>query len=234
MPVIGVSCWERPYDTTIARRERHHMLSATYTTALVAAGATPVLLPSIDPEHAADVISRLDGVVISGGGDVDPVRYGHENTASADIDPVRDAWELALVDAARRADLPLLGICRGVQVLNVACGGTLVQHVWGTEEHPHLWNDDRSHLATGHHDVSLTGVLAEIYGKDARRVNSLHHQAIDRVGEGLEVAATAADGRIEAVSTAAGWPALGVQWHPERLDLGDERPLFEWLTRQAS
>ncbi|MEX2654461.1 MAG: gamma-glutamyl-gamma-aminobutyrate hydrolase family protein [Acidimicrobiia bacterium] len=229
MPVIGLSCWERPYDTTIASGERHHMLSATYTTALLAAGAIPVLLPSIDPDHAPAVISRIDGLVITGGGDIDPSRYGAENTDSTDIDPIRDAWELALVTEARRQGVPMLGICRGSQILNVALGGTLHQHVWGSVDHPHLWNEDRTQLANGHHDVTLDGKLREIYGKDARRVNSLHHQSLDRIGSDLEVMATAPDGRTEAVATTGRWPAVAVQWHPERLDLADEQPLFRWI-----
>lgn len=206
------------------------MLSGTYTDALVAAGATPVLLPSLDPAHADGVVAAIDGLVITGGGDIDPQRYGAHDTASTGIDPVRDSWELALVDSAQRRGLPVLGICRGCQILNVARGGTLHQHMWGTEEHPEL--RDAGRLATGHHDVTLTGVLTELYGKDRRRVNSLHHQAIDSVGTGLEVVATASDGHIEAVASPQGPGALGVQWHPERLT--DEQPLFEWIATRAT
>lgn len=231
MPIIGLTCWERPVDTNYARAERTHMLSSTYTTALVAAGATPVLLPSVGPEHAERVVSTIDGLVISGGGDIDPGRYGAQNTRSSEVDTERDAWELALVSAARRRGVPLLGICRGCQLLNVAFGGTLHQHVWDSEAHPDLWNEDRTTLATGHHDVALTGILTRIYGEDARRVNSLHHQAIDRLGEGLEVVATAPDGRIEGVTATGSWFALAVQWHPERL--ADEQALFGWITEQA-
>lgn len=229
MPLIGVSCWERSYDTTIAFGERHHMLSATYTTALTAVGVTPVLLPSVDPDHAAVLVERLDGILISGGGDVDPARYGAPNLASSEIDPVRDEWELALVEAVREAGKPLLGICRGAQVLNVAFGGTLEQHVWDSEHHADLWNEDRTFLRPGTHDVTLTGALREVYGKDRRRVNSYHHQAVDLVGDGLIAVAHADDGRPEGLAAIGDWPALAVQWHPERLDLADERPLFGWL-----
>lgn len=229
MPLIGISCWERDYDTSIADGERHHMLSSTYTTALVAAGATPVLLPSVDPDHAAAVVDRMDGILISGGGDINPARYGAENVSSSEIDPMRDEWELALVEATQAASKPLLGICRGVQLLNVAFGGTLEQHVWNSEVHPDLWNDDRTSLRLGTHDVTLTGMLREIYGKDRRRVNSYHHQSVDRVGEGLVVVAVADDGRPEGLESPGEWPALAVQWHPERLDLADEQPLFGWL-----
>ena len=205
------------------------MLSATFTVALTAAGATPVLLPSISAAHAKEVVDRMDGILISGGGDIDPAGYGAENTASSEIDPVRDSWEVALVESARAAGKPLLGICRGTQLLNVALGGTLHQHVWGSDDHPDLWNADRTFMHEGFHDVSLTGVLAEIYGTDRRRVNSYHHQSADRIGDDLSVVATAPDGKVEGLAASDGWPAVAVQWHPERLDLADEMPLFRWL-----
>lgn len=234
MPIVGLSCWERPLDTILARGERHHLLSATYTAALTAAGATPVILPSVEPALADLAVSRVDGLIISGGGDIDPARYAADNTDSTDLDPIRDAWEFALVEAARRRDIPLLGICRGLQVLNVALGGSLRQHVWGSADHAPLWNQDRTQLATGHHDVALGGPLRELYGKDSRRVNSLHHQGVARLGDELEVVATAGDGGVEAVVSTGRWTALAVQWHPERLDLADEQPLFRWITERAS
>lgn len=232
MPVIGLSCWERSLDTTLASGERHHLLSSSYTIALTTAGATPLMLPSIDPAFADLAVSRIDGLVISGGGDIDPARYGQTNTDSSEIDPIRDAWELALVEAATRRNIPVLGICRGLQILNVGLGGTLRQHVWGSQDHVHLWNEDRTHLASGYHDVALEGVLRELYGKDRRRVNSLHHQAIDELGAGLKVVATAPDGVVEAIASVGDWPALAVQWHPERQL--DEEPLFGWITEQAA
>lgn len=209
------------------------MLSSTYTKALVAVGATPVLLPSVDVSHAETVLAAVDGLVITGGGDIDPGAYGADNTDSSDIDRARDLWELGLVAAARRLGVPLLGVCRGCQVLNVGLGGTLRQHVWGSDAHPPLLDETRSRLVTGHHEIAMEGLLVDIYRRDTRLVNSLHHQAVDRVGDGLVVVATASDGGIEAVATTDGWPALGVQWHPERHDLADEMPLFEWITEQA-
>ena len=232
MPLIGLTCWERPYETKYAAAERTHMLSSTYTDALVAAGATPILLPSVGLEHVEVVIAALDGLVISGGGDIDPARYGAINTESAEIDSRRDAWELALVRAARLTGTPLLGVCRGCQVLNVALGGTLNQHVWGSGPHPDLWNEDRTKLANGEHGVELSGVLADIYGTDRRAVNSLHHQSIDRLGDGLDIVATAPDGHVEGVVASDGWPALAVQWHPERL--ATDAPIFTWITARAA
>ena len=210
------------------------MLSSTFTDSLIAAGATPVLLPSVDVEHAEAVIAAIDGLVVTGGGDMDPASYGAANSDSSEIDIARDRWELALVAAARSRGVPLLGVCRGCQVLNVACGGTLRQHVWGTPAHPHLLDDSGTQLETGYHDIVMAGLLVDIYASDTRRVNSLHHQAIDVVGAGLEVVATAPDGGIEAVAATGPWMALGVQWHPERPDLTDEQPLFRWITEHAA
>lgn len=210
------------------------MLSSTYTDVLVAAGATPVLLPSIDPRQVDTVLAAVDGLVITGGGDMDPATYGAVNTGSSEVNSTRDRWELALVAAARRQRIPLLGICRGCQVLNVALGGTLRQHVWGSKTHPQLFDASGTRLETGYHDIAMEGLLAEIYAKDSRRVNSLHHQAIDKVGDDLVVVATTSEGEIEAVVANGQWPALGVQWHPERPDLTDEQPLFRWITNQAA
>jgi putative glutamine amidotransferase len=232
MPLIGLTCWERPFEPSYAAAERTHMLSSTYTDSLVAAGATPILLPSIELDHIEEVIAAIDGLVITGGGDIDPSRYGAVNTDSAEIDGRRDAWELALVHAARLGGTPLLGICRGCQVLNVAMGGTLHQHLWGSESHPDLWNEDRTKLANGEHDVELSGVLADIYAGDTRTVNSLHHQSIDRLGDCLEVLATAPDGHVEGIGATDGWHALAVQWHPERL--ATDATLFTWITQRAA
>lgn len=210
------------------------MLSSTYTNVLVAAGATPVLLPSVDLRGVVDVMAVIDGLVITGGGDVDPATYGADNTDSSEVDPTRDRWELALVSAAQDRRVPLLGVCRGSQVLNVALGGTLHQHVWGSASHPDLLDVSGTQLETGYHDIVMHGVLVDIYSTDTRRVNSLHHQAIDVVGHGLEVVATTSDGEVEAVAATGSWDALGVQWHPERPDLTDERPLFRWITERSA
>jgi len=119
-------------------------------------------------------------------------------------------------------------------MLAVESGGSLRQHVWGSDTHPDLWNHDRTRRATGHHDVVLSGILVGIYGTDRRTVASLHHQAVAAVGEGLEVVATAPDGTIEALAGTGEWPVLAVQWHPERVPFTEEGVLFEWLVRVAA
>lgn len=235
-PIIGISAWTRSIDTSLGDGQRHYSLGAEYVDAVTDAGGVPVVLPSIDPSFAAGTVARLDGVIISGGNDIDPARYGAPIDGSVDLDPPRDAWEFALTRAARDLDVPLLGICRGAQVLNVAHGGSMVQHIWDArDDHPDLWNPETRKLTTWMHEVEFLpdSRLASIYGKDRRVVNSLHHQALDAIGAGLRVVATAFDGTVEAIEAIGGWEAIGVQWHPERLDLSDERPLFESFVEAA-
>mgnify|MGYP000156119120 CR=1 FL=1 len=195
-----------------------------YVDAVSAAGGFPVLLPVLDPAVADDAIAAIDGLVLIGGGDVDPGRYGQ--TAAPEvygIDVERDAWELALVAAAPAA-LPVLAICRGMQVLNVARGGTLVQHVPGHADR------ERKHEVV--HDVEIVPDtrLALITGAHRLGVNTIHHQAVDDIGTGLRIAATAPDGTVEAVEARDGSPVLAVQWHPELLqDRPRQQLLFRWL-----
>jgi putative glutamine amidotransferase len=190
-------------------------------------GGVPVGL-SRDAEVDA-MLSRLDGLVIAGGADVDPGRYGAEPSEQLGrLEPDRDAWELALLEGARTRRIPVLAICRGLQILNVSCGGTLHQHVDLDEGsgHPN-WQTDgrrRTHgLATAPDSIVRT-----LLGTDLQ-VNSMHHQTVDRVGEGLRVTATAPDGVVEALEHDT-LPMVGVQWHPELLG-GD--PMFSWIVAEA-
>ena len=201
---------------------------ADYTRSIALAGGLPVEL-SRDADVDA-VVARLDGLVLSGGADVEPARYGAvPEPGLGDVEPDRDAWELALFEAAQRRALPVLAICRGLQLVNVARGGTLVQDVPLDEGagHPRFSSDGR--LRT--HDVSVVeGTrLSDLYPL-ALEVNSLHHQVVERVGEGLMVSAKAPDGVIEGLESADG-EVLAVQWHPELLDAPD--PAFRWVVGEA-
>jgi putative glutamine amidotransferase len=195
-----------------------------YPASVAAAGGLPVELAR--DADAEGVVERLDGLVLTGGADVDPSLYGAEpdiNLGSLERD--RDEWELALFRAARARDLPILAICRGVQLANVALGGTLNQHVDADEGvgHPQ-WDSDANHAV---HEVDLVAgsVLASLL-PTTTGVNSLHHQTIGRVGDGLVVSAKASDGVIEGLEM-PGADFLGVQWHPELL--GGPDPTFVWL-----
>ncbi|GAA2633010.1 MULTISPECIES: gamma-glutamyl-gamma-aminobutyrate hydrolase family protein [Streptomyces] len=175
-----------------------------------AAGGAAVLLPPDEPGSAAEVLSRVDGLVVAGGPDLDPVHYGAARDSRTGAPAtVRDHWELALIAAALDADMPLLGICRGMQALNVALGGTLIQHIDGHFETPG---------ATSWHPVRpVPGTrYADLVPQEAQ-VPTYHHQAVDRLGRGLVVSAHAVDGTVEAIELPdpERW-VLGVQWHPER------------------
>ena len=224
-PLIGVTTSElRPSGAGTLRRQGEPAhpemaLGMTYLQAIERAGAVPVVLPPCVSDLEA-LISRLDGVCLSGGPDLDPEAYGsrERHAELGPTEPSLDAFELALARAALERGMPLLGICRGAQALNVACGGTLHQHLPGhRQSHPGC---------TPSHEVEVLPAtrLAGLIGPGAYAVNSFHHQAVERLAPGLRVSARAADGTVEAIE-GAGF-AIGVQWHAETL--ADGR-LFEAL-----
>jgi putative glutamine amidotransferase len=225
-PLIGVTTSElRPSGMATLRRqgEPDHpemALGMTYLQAIERAGAVPVVLPPCVSDLES-LIARLDGVCLSGGPDLDPEAYGarERHAELGPTEPSLDAFELALARAALGRGMPLLGICRGSQALNVACGGTLHQHLPGHRQ-------SEPGPTTTHEVEVLAGTrLAGLIGPGSYAVNSFHHQAVDEVGQGLRVAALAADGMVEAIEGGAGF-AIGVQWHAETL--ADAR-LFEAL-----
>ena len=225
-PLIGVTTSElRPSGMATLRRqgEPDHpemALGMTYLQAIERAGAVPVVLPPCVSDLES-LIARLDGVCLSGGPDLDPEAYGarERHAELGPTEPSLDTFELALARAALERGMPLLGICRGSQALNVACGGTLHQHLPGHRQ-------SEPGPTTTHEVEVLAGTrLAGLIGPGSYAVNSFHHQAVDEIGQGLRVAALAADGMVEAVEGGAGF-AIGVQWHAETL--ADAR-LFEAL-----
>ena len=207
-------------------------LPADYFQGVTMAGGIAALLPPqpVDPQIVRSLLDRLDALAITGGYDLDPVRYGQDpHPETKGVHPERDEAELALLTAALERDLPVLAICRGSQVLNVALGGDLVQHlpeVVGDEKHKHTPGEFADH------DVELEpGTrVAELLG-DRAPVKSHHHQGFGRLGEGLVEAARAEDGTIEAVEDPSRRFALGVLWHPEA---GEDLKLFEELVREAA
>ena len=222
-PLIGVVTHELREDRVPAwaampgRTERdlapaRLSLRLSYTQALQEAGAIAVVLPAHGYVDDADaLLDRVDGLLVSGGPDLDPAVYGQAPHPSLgpDVDRVADEYEQALLRAAAERDLPLLGICRGLQALNVSRGGTLHQHI-----PDHLQTRDAfeaEHVVSVERD-SLLGWLSDA---DGLAVNSFHHQAADRIGDGLEVAAHAPDGTVEALWDPAASFCLGVQWHAE-------------------
>lgn len=231
-PVIGITGRREPVGADVPPQLGHlraDTFITDYARSVARAGAVPVLLTrEADPQ---DLPARLDGVVIAGGQDVDPRRYGSvPGPRSTALDPERDEFEIALVRAAIAAEIPLLGICRGAQVLNVALGGTLVDDLpaGAGEAHSFLGYPagHRSHGVRVLPGTELRGVVGP-----ELRVNSFHHQCVAELGVGLAVAAVAADGVIEAVEL-PGADVLGVQWHPEMLPGID--PLFLWLSDRSA
>lgn len=206
------------------------LLPREYVDTVVRSGGVPLLLPPVGTGFA-ELVGRLDGLVLSGGADIDPARYRQQaHPETAGVRPGRDDFEFGLVTEALAAGLPILAVCRGMQLVNSALGGTLHQHLpeqSGNEGH-------RPELGVfGHTGVRIApdSRIGALLGTDAK-VRCHHHQAIDAVADGLTVVGTAADGTIEAVESTDGSFVLGVQWHPEQ-DSGDDR-LVGALVREAS
>jgi gamma-glutamyl-gamma-aminobutyrate hydrolase PuuD len=211
-PMIGITAHESLVDDGAGVASRHHLTNVAYAKAVRKAGGIPVLLPMVDPADAALFASRVDAVLVTGGADVNPDRYNAAPAPETDAaDPARDDSDIALIRAVIDDDRPLLCICRGIQILNVAVGGTLDQH---HEGHFDLdrYNEDAHGVRV---DAGTT--LAKLLGATQIGVNSLHHQALDMVGPGLRPVAYSDDGLVEGVEVDGCSFALGVQWHPELL-----------------
>lgn len=218
-PLIAVTTWKRDLPTFWDKHSGLFTLSEHYVEGLRDAGAVPLLLAHPDADDAEAIIEIADGLLLTGGGDIDPTSYGMANEGlSRDIVPNADRAELALISAARRKRIPTLGICRGMQVLNVALGGTMHQHIT-TDDGPHRPEPkDFAEVKRHGHEVTLEADsrLARLYGTTRRWVNSYHHQAVDRIAPGLRVVARADDGIVEGLEHDGSWQCLGVQWHPEK------------------
>ena len=220
-PVIGI--------TTSLDCEKF-FLNRNYVKAVEAAGGAPILLPPVT-ENAAAYLEICGGVLISGGGDVDPARYGeapHEKTGGVYAE--RDGFEIALIELIIKMKKPALCICRGMQVLNVACGGSLKQHIEN-----HFQKEGRGE-ATHAVEIVPGTELYKIFSAESIDVNTYHHQAVCRVGNNLTVSAKSKDGEIEATEHDIHKNLIGVQWHPE--GFADDKTnangkVFEWLITKS-
>jgi len=231
---VAVTASIRPDGDT--RRVR---LTAAYVTALERAGLIPLIVPPLSSaEAAASVLDSVAGLVLTGGEDVDPARYGekrHEKVVS--VNAARDATEAALVEEARARGTPVLAICRGIQILNVALGGSLVQDI-PTQCESTIDHDEEGARTSRSHEISIEpgSLIARAVGTEHCSVNSFHHQSVKRVADGMRVTARSPDGIIEGIeSTDEDWWAMGVQWHPEEMTESAEpwdRGLFKAFAKQ--
>lgn len=231
-PLVAVTATTRRESGEDPPRLR---LNAAYVDAIVRAGGVPYVAPVMDPSHAEEALAPAGALVVTGGEDVDPALFGEApRPGLGRVVRARDEWEIALIHRARERGIPVLGVCRGIQALNVALGGTLIQDIAG-ECPGALTHQQAEGRSTRTHRVACTpgSRIAGLVG-DAPTVNSMHHQAIAVPAPGLRVTATAPDGVIEAVEWAGSdWWAVGVQWHPEELD-GRDAALFAAVVEAAA
>ena len=235
-PVVAVTA-----TTEVIRALRRVRVNEAYTAALLQAGVIPLVVPPLDDDRAAAVLDAVDGLLVTGGEDVDPARYGAPpHPTVQDVHAARDRSEIALVNEARRRRIPTLAICRGIQVTNVALGGTLIRDIPSERSAAGRHEAGDEGRAARVHRVTVTpgSRLATALGTTALVTNSIHHQAVDRVADGLRVTARADDGIVEGAEWAGDdWWMIGVQWHPEELTDDAEpwdRALFAAFARQLA
>lgn len=232
-PVIGITANYRDGNAAVAE---------AYYASVLEAGGTPLIIPPYANRNALiETLGHIDALLLTGGADIDPRYMGEEPDYSLlhSVNPKRDEQELLLVMLADDMNIPILGICRGIQVLAAALGGEVYQDIYAALGDGLLCHDQEPverHVAT--HDVAIEkdSVLRSLFGNDILAVNTFHHQAVSRVPAGFKINAKAADGVIEGMEAVDGRSIIGVQWHPESFILnGDRRmiPLFEWLVEKA-
>jgi putative glutamine amidotransferase len=210
--VVGIVAHIDPVTGDEGIAMDHYMATVGYVKAVHKAGATPVLLPVVDPDDVEGLLDTVDAVVITGGRDLDPASYGHHvHPQCGPVDPRRDAADLAVARAVVARNQPTLAVCRGIQVMNVALGGTLVQHV---DDHMQLeqYNLD-AHTVTIDADSRLAGIV----GTTSLGVNTLHHQVLGDLAPGVHAVGRNEQGHVEAIEFDAAPAVLAVQWHPELL-----------------
>jgi putative glutamine amidotransferase len=231
---VAVTAGIRPDGDTSRVR-----LTAAYVTALENAGLIPLIVPPLaNADAASAILDSVAGLVLTGGEDVDPARYGekrHEKVRS--VNAARDATEASLIKEAKERGTPVLAICRGIQILNVALGGTLVQDIPSQCE-TKIAHDEESARDSRTHEISVEpgSLIATAVGTEHLTVNSFHHQSVKRVADGMRVTARSPDGIIEGIeSTDEDWWVMAVQWHPEEMTDSAEpwdRGLFQSFARK--
>lgn len=215
-PLIGIG----PNYRLKQRRGDSYVLDANYMKLIGGAGGLPMILPLVSTlEEAREVVGRVDGLVLSGGSDIESSRYGQDTRHPDRLGaPARNASDLFLARAAQERGIPTLGICLGIQVMNVEFGGSLLQHL--DEDRPGgMKHEEEADDEAPEHEVTVEPgtTLAKVLGQERVVVNSYHHQSVDRLAPGFRVAATSEDGVVEAIERSDHPFYVGVQWHPERM-----------------
>jgi putative glutamine amidotransferase len=239
-PVIGIT--PSPVrQTSAAGNLERYAIATCYVNAVLAAGGVPIVLPPQD-DNVGAILGLVDGLLFSGGADIDPTRYGDTDVhpKTYDIHPLRDRFEIELIREAIDRDVPLFCICRGIQVLNVACGGSLYQDI--PDQFDAAISHRQQEIGLEHHESShdvtaeSDSLLAATYESTAIPVNSYHHQGIKDLAPALRVAGRAEDGLVEAVELPGKRFVLGVQWHPEMMfhEHSDHLAPFKYLVEAAS
>lgn len=230
-PVIGI--------TSDGELESKFALNEQYVEAVIRAGGLPIILPTGIEEDVTQVVGMLDGLMLTGGGDIDPMLFGEEPLPGlGEVSPARDSLEIALIHQMLEVDKPILGICRGQQILNVAFGGNIYQDIYTQHDKPLLQHSQKAPRSHQSHFVNVKKdtLFASIVQDERIQVNSYHHQAVKDVLKPLVVSGIANDGVIETIESPVHHFVLGVQWHPEALaDKGDivSLRLFEEFIDQS-
>lgn len=232
-PIIGISA-------NFIEDKQQIMIRETYTNAVIEAGGLPFILPTVsNDEVICEMLSAMDGLLLSGGGDVDPAYY-HEarKPECGEASPRRDDFEFRIARKALELRMPIFGICRGIQVLNVVYGGKLIQDLPSTFSIPLERHRQPEPYNAYWHEVFLTegGLLSRVTGLEKTMANSMHHQAIDVLGSALVIEGESPDGIIEAVSDSKNPAVFGVQFHPEYLTENSEfaKALFSYFVKMAA
>ena len=229
--LIAVSCGNRVTQTSSGMIETHSLVPC-FNDLINEQGGTGIIIPPQNTVNIDELMSAVGGLIITGGGDINPKLYNAKNTDSKNISDKRDELEMSLLSSAEMNQIRTLAICRGHQMLNVYKGGTLIQDI------PSQFNDANSHAEINEktsehvHDVHIDkeSKLYDILNEQRIDVNSIHHQCIDELGDDLKISAKSSDGIVEGIETNSDWDALGIQWHPEYLKEDQvSKNLFDWL-----
>jgi putative glutamine amidotransferase len=229
-PHILLTCWRRPLPTYLGERTVLDTLDPAYAARVLEAGGLPLLASRPPGGEVDELLELADGLLLTGGGDVDPASYGARAENAVDPDWEADAFELALIAGARERELPTLAVCRGAQLLAVAHGGRLAQRLSGADGHEDLGALAPEAILSARHPIEIVpgSRVERALGSRTAAVNTIHHHEIADPGA-LEVTATAAGGVIEAVEPHTDWPCVGVQWHPEKMGEPGQAALFSQL-----